>query len=92
LSSDRVWIEHGGEALDNGFFEIPTLVKYRNMSEIPTRKRAQLAFFDFKRDFFENKLALVCRAFDRQRTCIFSIMLTLFAAGRFPTVIIGIHA
>jgi uncharacterized protein len=37
---DEVWIEHGGRLLDSGFFEIPTAVRYREMSEIPTRKRS----------------------------------------------------
>jgi uncharacterized protein len=40
VSYDEVWLEHGGTALDNGFFEIPTMVRYKDMSEIPTRKRA----------------------------------------------------
>jgi uncharacterized protein VirK/YbjX len=40
VSYNEVWIEHGGQALENGFFEIPVNIKYRDMSEIPTRKRA----------------------------------------------------
>ncbi len=40
VAYDEVWLEHGGTQLDNGFFEIPALVKYKDMSEIPTRKRA----------------------------------------------------
>lgn len=40
VSYNEVWVEHGGSALDNGFFEIPTTVRYKDMSEIPTRKRA----------------------------------------------------
>jgi uncharacterized protein VirK/YbjX len=40
VSYNEVWVEHGGLALDNGFFEIPTLVRHKDMSEIPTRKRA----------------------------------------------------
>jgi uncharacterized protein VirK/YbjX len=40
VAYDEVWLEHGGNDLDNGFFEIPTLVRYKDMSEIPTRKRA----------------------------------------------------
>lgn len=37
---DTVWIEHGGVVLDNGFFEIPAMYKHKDMSEIPSRKRA----------------------------------------------------
>lgn len=37
---DTVWIEHGGALLDNGFFEIPAMYKHKDMSEIPSRKRA----------------------------------------------------
>jgi uncharacterized protein VirK/YbjX len=37
---NEVWAEHGGRALDNGFFEIPATVKYRDLGEIPARKRA----------------------------------------------------
>jgi len=40
VSYDEVWAEHGGKALDNGFFEIPVIIKRKGMSEIPTRKRA----------------------------------------------------
>lgn len=40
VAYDEVWHEHGGTPLDNGFFEIPTMVRYKDMSEIPTRKRA----------------------------------------------------
>ena len=40
VAYNDVWIEHGGIALDNGFFEIPVKVSYKEMSEIPTRKRA----------------------------------------------------
>jgi uncharacterized protein VirK/YbjX len=37
---DQVWLEHGGTALDNGFIEIPVVVKYRDVEDIPSRKRA----------------------------------------------------
>ena len=40
VAYDEVWQEHGGIALDNGFFEIPVTVIQKDMSEIPTRKRA----------------------------------------------------
>lgn len=40
VSYNEVWVEHGGRALDNGFFEIPVIVRRKDMSEIPTRKRA----------------------------------------------------
>ena len=40
VSYNEVWVEHGGLALDNGFFEIPAIVRHKDMSEIPTRKRA----------------------------------------------------
>ncbi|MDO8989437.1 MAG: DUF535 family protein [Sideroxyarcus sp.] len=37
---NKVWLEHFGVPLDNGFYDIPTAVRYKEMSEIPTRKRA----------------------------------------------------
>jgi uncharacterized protein VirK/YbjX len=37
---DEVWLEHGGAPLGNGFFEILPVVRYKDMSEIPSRKRA----------------------------------------------------
>lgn len=40
VAYNEVWLEHGGAALDNGFFEIPALVRYKDMSEISARKRA----------------------------------------------------
>lgn len=40
VAYNEVWLEHGGTALENGFYNIPTIVKYKEMSEIPTRKRA----------------------------------------------------
>ena len=40
VAYNEVWLEHGGTALENGFYNIPTIVKYKDMSEIPTRKRA----------------------------------------------------
>lgn len=40
VAYDDVWLEHGGMALDNGFYEIPVVIRYKEMSEIPTRKRA----------------------------------------------------
>lgn len=40
VAYNEVWLEHGGTPLDNGFFDIPSTVKYKDMDEIPTRKRA----------------------------------------------------
>jgi len=40
VTYDEVWREHGGTPLDNGFFEIPAIVRHKDMNEIPTRKRA----------------------------------------------------
>jgi uncharacterized protein VirK/YbjX len=40
LAYNNVWTEHGGLALANGFYEIPAVVRHKDMSEIPTRKRA----------------------------------------------------
>jgi uncharacterized protein len=40
VAYNEVWLEHGGTELDNGFFEIPAIVSYKDISEIPTRKRA----------------------------------------------------
>ncbi len=37
---DEVWIEQGGTQLGNGFFELPTVYSQKEMSEIPSRKRA----------------------------------------------------
>jgi uncharacterized protein VirK/YbjX len=37
---NEVWTEHGGVELDNGFFDVPVKVNRKDMSEIPTRKRA----------------------------------------------------
>lgn len=37
---DEVWIEQGGSQLENGFFDLPTAVRQKDMSEIPSRKRA----------------------------------------------------
>jgi uncharacterized protein len=37
---DEVWKEHGGIEMDNGFFQFPAIVVYKEMSEISTRKRA----------------------------------------------------
>ena len=40
VAYNEVWLEHGGTALDNGFFEIPATVRHKDMNDIPTRKRA----------------------------------------------------
>lgn len=40
VAYNEVWQEHGGIALDNGFFEIPATIKRKNMEDIPARKRA----------------------------------------------------
>lgn len=40
VAYNEVWLEHGGTELDNGFFEIPAMVRYKDMNDIPTRKRA----------------------------------------------------
>lgn len=40
VAYNEMWLEHGGTELDNGFFEIPALYRRKDMSEIPTRKRA----------------------------------------------------
>jgi uncharacterized protein VirK/YbjX len=40
VSYNEVWTEHGGDSLVNGFFEIPAVVKHKDMSDIPSRKRA----------------------------------------------------
>jgi uncharacterized protein VirK/YbjX len=37
---DEVWIEQGGEKLENGFFVLPIAARQKEMSEIPSRKRA----------------------------------------------------
>lgn len=40
VAYNEIWLEHGGTELDNGFFEIPVMIRRKDMSEIPTRKRA----------------------------------------------------
>jgi uncharacterized protein VirK/YbjX len=40
VAYNEVWLENGGTLLDNGFYEIPAAVKYKDMNEIATRKRA----------------------------------------------------
>jgi uncharacterized protein VirK/YbjX len=40
VAYNEVWQEHGGTELENGFFEIPAIVSYKDMNEIPSRKRA----------------------------------------------------
>ena len=40
VSYNEVWMEHGGTPLHNGFFEFSTAVRYKDTSEIQTRKRA----------------------------------------------------
>jgi len=40
VAYNEVWLEHGGRALDNGFYELPAIIRYKDMSDIPTRKRA----------------------------------------------------
>ncbi len=37
---NEIWLEHGGISLDNGFYEIPAIVRHKDMSEIPSKKRA----------------------------------------------------
>jgi uncharacterized protein len=58
VNYDEVWAEHGGNRLDNGFYEIPVVVKYRDAGEIPTRKRAAYR----RRYQMLDKLALDIRA------------------------------
>jgi hypothetical protein len=55
---NEVWLEHFGVALDNGFYDIPTLVRHKEMSEIPTRKRASYR----RRYAMLDKLALDIRS------------------------------
>jgi len=58
---NEVWLEHGGKELDNGFFEIPAMVRHKDMSEIPSRKRAAYR----RRYQMLDKLAL-----DIQSSCV----------------------
>lgn len=37
---DEIWLEHGGRDLGNGFHAIEPVVRQREMSEIPSKKRA----------------------------------------------------
>ena len=40
-SYDTAWLENGGIASDDGFFELGALVTHRSAEDIPSRKRAQ---------------------------------------------------
>lgn len=40
VAYNEIWQEHGGTPLENGFYEIPTVVRQKDMSEIASRKRA----------------------------------------------------
>jgi len=40
VAYNEVWKEHGGKPIDNGFYELTATVKHKDMSEIPSRKRA----------------------------------------------------
>lgn len=40
VAYNEVWLKHDGIWLDNGFFNIPAMVKHKDMNEILTRKRA----------------------------------------------------
>jgi uncharacterized protein VirK/YbjX len=64
VSYDEVWLEHLGKELNNGFFEIPTVVSYKEMSEIPSRKRAAYR----RRYEMLDKLALVIKSSCRRTT------------------------
>lgn len=37
---DEIWSEQGGRLMENGFFELPARIGHRDLSEIPSRKRA----------------------------------------------------
>ena len=37
---NEVWVEHGGNPLGNGFFELQPKVVFKDIADIPTRKRA----------------------------------------------------
>ena len=37
---DEIWVEHSGTALGNGFFELQPEVQFKDMADIPSRKRA----------------------------------------------------
>lgn len=60
-----VWTEHGGVALGNGFYDIPILIKYRDVTEIPTRKRATYR----RRYLMLDKLAL-----DIKKCCSYRVL------------------
>ena len=62
VSYNEVWVEHGGLALDNGFFEISTDVRHKDLKEIPTRKRAAYR----RRYVMLDRLAL-----DIKSSCVF---------------------
>lgn len=57
---DEVWLEQDGRKLDNGFYELPVATKYKDMGEIPTRKRAA-----YRRRY----AMLECLASDIEATC-----------------------
>ena len=61
LNYDEVWAEHGGVRLNNGFFEIPVAPVYREISELPTRKRALYRRRYRMMDGVVDDIARICR-------------------------------
>lgn len=37
---DEIWLEHGGREVEAGFYEVSTFVQFKEMEEIPSRKRS----------------------------------------------------
>ena len=67
---NEVWLEHGGVALSNGFFEVPAIARHKDMSEIPTRKRAAYR----RRYLMLDKLALDIKSVCAQHAAQPSVM------------------
>jgi uncharacterized protein VirK/YbjX len=57
---NEIWLEHGGVDLKNGFFEISTDIQYKNMNDIPSRKRSNYKRRYAMIDNLEENIRRVC--------------------------------
>jgi len=60
---DEVWLEHGGIAMGNGFFSLSSKVQFKDMADIPTRKRA-----NYRRRY--NMLERLAEEINLRKVCI----------------------
>ena len=59
---DEVWLEQGGTPLANGFFELPITPRQKDMSEIPSKKRAVYRRRYAMLDLLAEEIRTVCIA------------------------------